>query len=78
MGAIEREPRVQLEEPGREDGSESERDSNPYGIRTRPPVWAAGTSRGFDSRYLDSWVDELDLKRCFQLMEIEGTSLFDE
>ena len=28
--------------------------------------------------YLDSWVDERRLDRCFQLMETEEASLFDE
>jgi Protein of unknown function (DUF3303) len=28
--------------------------------------------------YLDSWVDERSLNRCFQLMETEEPSLFDE
>lgn len=28
--------------------------------------------------YLDSWIDELGLDRCFQLMETEDPRLFDE
>jgi hypothetical protein len=28
--------------------------------------------------YLDSWIDERRLDRCFQLMETEDPSLFDE
>jgi Protein of unknown function (DUF3303) len=28
--------------------------------------------------YLDSWIDERTLDRCFQLMETEDSSLFDE
>jgi hypothetical protein len=29
-------------------------------------------------RYLDSWIDERGLDRCFQLMETEDPRLFDE
>ena len=28
--------------------------------------------------YLDSWIDEVGLARCFQLMETEDPRLFDE
>jgi hypothetical protein len=46
------------------------------------PVYARASKRGrmlpSGLAYLDSWVDERDLKRCFQLMETEDTSLFDE
>jgi uncharacterized protein DUF3303 len=28
--------------------------------------------------YLDSWIDERELDRCFQLMETEDPSLFEE
>jgi hypothetical protein len=28
--------------------------------------------------YVDSWIDERSLDRCFQLMETEDASLFDE
>ena len=28
--------------------------------------------------YVDSWIDERTLDRCFQLMETEDASLFDE
>ena len=29
-------------------------------------------------RYIESWVDEQRLDRCFQLMEAEDAALFDE
>ena len=45
------------------------------------PVYARASERGrmlpSGLAYLDSWVDERDLKRCFQLMETDDPSLFD-
>jgi hypothetical protein len=46
------------------------------------PVYARAAERGRmlppGLVYLDSWVDERRLDRCFQLMETEDPSLFDE
>ena len=46
------------------------------------PVYARASERGrmlpSGLAYLDSWVDERDLKRCFQLMDTDDPSLFDE
>jgi hypothetical protein len=46
------------------------------------PVCARAAERGRmlprGLAYMDSWIDERDLNRCFQLMETENQSLFDE
>jgi len=46
------------------------------------PVYARAADRGRmlpdGLVYLDSWVDERRLDRCFQLMEADDPSLFDE
>jgi hypothetical protein len=46
------------------------------------PVYARASERGRllppGLTYLESWVEERDLSRCFQLMETEDASLFDE
>jgi hypothetical protein len=46
------------------------------------PVYARASERGRllppGLPYLESWVEERDLSRCFQLMETEDASLFDE
>jgi hypothetical protein len=46
------------------------------------PVYARAAERGRmlpeGLEYLDSWVDERRLDRCFQLMETEDPGLFDE
>jgi hypothetical protein len=46
------------------------------------PVWARTSERGRmlppGLAYLDSWVDERGLNRCFQLMETDEPSLFDK
>ena len=46
------------------------------------PVYARAAERGRmlppGLEYVDSWVDERRLDRCFQLMETEDPSLFDE
>jgi hypothetical protein len=46
------------------------------------PVYARAAERGRmlppGLAYLDSWIDEFRLDRCFQLMETEDASLFDE
>ena len=46
------------------------------------PVYARAAERGRmlppGLVYLDSWVDERALDRCFQLMETEDPSLFDQ
>lgn len=46
------------------------------------PVYARAAERGRmvpeGLKYLDSWIDERRLDRCFQLMETEDPSLFDE
>jgi len=46
------------------------------------PVYARLSQRGrllpSGLVYLDSWVDERSLERCFQLMETEDPRLFDE
>lgn len=45
------------------------------------PVYARAAERGRmlppGLVYLDSWIDERRLDRCFQLMETEDPSLFD-
>jgi Domain of unknown function (DUF3303) len=45
------------------------------------PVYARASERGrmlpAGLAYLESWVDERGLNRCFQLMETEDPSLFD-
>jgi hypothetical protein len=47
-----------------------------------PLVYARAAERGRmlppGLEYVDSWVDERRLDRCFQLMETEDASLFDE
>jgi hypothetical protein len=46
------------------------------------PVYARAAERGRmlppGLTYLDSWIDERRLDRCFQLMETDDPSLFDE
>lgn len=46
------------------------------------PVYARATAQGrmlpTGLAYLDSWIDERALGRCFQLMETDDPSLFDE
>jgi hypothetical protein len=46
------------------------------------PVYARAAERGRmlprGLAYVHSWIDERDLNRCFQLMETENQSLFDE
>ena len=46
------------------------------------PVYARVSERGRllppGLTYLESWVEEDDLSRCFQLMETADASLFDE
>jgi len=46
------------------------------------PVYARAAEHGRmlprGLAYVDSWIDERDLNRCFQLMETENQSLFDE
>jgi hypothetical protein len=46
------------------------------------PVYARSAERGrmlpSGLAYIDSWVDERRLDRCFQLMETDDPSLFDE
>jgi hypothetical protein len=46
------------------------------------PVYARAAERGRmlpeGLEYLDSWVDERRLDRCFQLMETDDPGLFDE
>jgi hypothetical protein len=46
------------------------------------PVYERAAERGRmlppGLEYVDSWVDERSLERCFQLMETEDPSLFDE
>jgi Protein of unknown function (DUF3303) len=46
------------------------------------PVYARASERGRmvppGLAYLESWVEERSLNRCFQLMETEQPSLFDE
>jgi hypothetical protein len=46
------------------------------------PVYARAAERGRmlppGLAYVDSWIDERGLDRCFQLMETDDTSLFDE
>ena len=46
------------------------------------PVYARAAERGRmlprGLIYIDSWVDARDLERCFQLMETDDASLFDE
>lgn len=46
------------------------------------PVYARAAERGRmlpdGLRYVDSWIDERALDRCFQLMETDEPALFDE
>jgi hypothetical protein len=46
------------------------------------PVYARAAQHGRmlppGLTYLDSWIDENGLERCFQLMEAENPRLFDE
>ena len=46
------------------------------------PVYARASERGrllpAGLRYLESWVEQDGLSRCFQLMETADASLFDE
>lgn len=46
------------------------------------PVYERATERGRilpdGLTYLDSWIDERTLARCFQLMETDDPSLFEE
>jgi hypothetical protein len=46
------------------------------------PVYARAAERGRllppGLSYLESWIDERGLDRCFQLMETEDPSLFEE
>jgi hypothetical protein len=46
------------------------------------PVYERAAERGRmlppGLEYVDSWVDERSLDRCFQLMETEDPALFDE
>jgi hypothetical protein len=46
------------------------------------PVYARASERGRllppGLTYVESWVEERDLSRCFQLMDTEDPSLFDE
>ena len=46
------------------------------------PVYARAAERGRmppeGLEYVESWIDERRLDRCFQLMETEDPSLFDE
>jgi hypothetical protein len=50
--------------------------------RGAPPVYERAAERGRmlppGLAYVDSWIDERTLDRCFQLMETEDPSLFDE
>jgi hypothetical protein len=45
------------------------------------PVYGRATERGrmlpSGLEYVDSWIDERSLDRCFQLMETESPELFD-
>jgi len=47
-----------------------------------PPVYARAAERGRmlppGLDYVDSWIDERSLDRCFQLMETDDPGLFDE
>jgi hypothetical protein len=46
------------------------------------PVYERAAARGRmlpdGLRYVDSWIDERTLDRCFQLMETDDPALFDE
>jgi Domain of unknown function (DUF3303) len=46
------------------------------------PVYARASEQGrmvpAGLAYVESWIEERDLSRCFQLMETEDASLFDE
>jgi hypothetical protein len=46
------------------------------------PVYARAAEQGrmlpLGLLYIDSWIDQRTLDRCFQLMETEDPSLFDE
>ena len=50
-------------------------------VRGAPPVYARAAEKGRmlpdGLAYVDSWIDE-SLERCFQLMETDDPSLFDE
>jgi len=50
--------------------------------RGAPPVYERAAERGRmlppGLEYVDSWIDERTLDRCFQLMETDEPSLFDE
>jgi len=50
--------------------------------RGAPPVYERAAERGRmlppGLEYVDSWIDERTLDRCFQLMETNEPSLFDE
>lgn len=50
--------------------------------RGAPPVYERAAERGRmlppGLEYVDSWIDERTLDRCFQLMETNDPSLFDE
>jgi hypothetical protein len=51
-------------------------------VRGPRPVYARAAERGRmlppGLTYVESWVDERGLDRCFQLMETEDPTLFDE
>ena len=51
-------------------------------MRGARPVYQRAAERGRmlppGLVYVDSWIDERTLDRCFQLMETEDASLFDE
>ena len=51
-------------------------------LRGPAPVYARAAERGrmlpAGLSYLESWVDERGLDRCFQLMETDEPKLFDE
>jgi hypothetical protein len=50
--------------------------------RGAPPIYERAAERGRmlppGLEYVDSWIDERTLDRCFQLMETDEPSLFDE
>ena len=50
--------------------------------RGAPPVYERAAERGRmlppGLEYVDSWIDERTLDRCFQLMETDEPSLIDE
>ena len=49
--------------------------------RGAPPVYERAAERGrmlpLGLEYVDSWIDERTLDRCFQLMETDEPSLFE-